>query len=167
MARDNDATDRRLLALLQMNARESVAALSRKLGTARTTVQERITRMERNGTIAGYSVLLQRDPFNQYAEVVAMLSVTNRKMKAVIDQLREFPEIVLCQVTSGEFELLCRVRVAHLEDVQPVLEALGEIEGVERVRSIMVLSTAFDHSQREPITLTTKQVAALRRGELG
>lgn len=167
MIRDNDATDRRLLALLQTNARESVAALSRKLGIARTTVQERIARMERNGTIAGYSVLLKRDPFNQYAEAVVLLGITNRKMKAVTDQLREFPEIVLCQVTSGEFEIACRVRVAHLEDVQPVLEAMGEIPGVERVRSIMVLSTAFDHSQREPTTLTTKQAAALHRGELG
>lgn len=167
MARDNDATDRRLLALLQMNARETIASLSRKLGVARTTVQERITRMERNGTIVGYSVLLRRDPFNQYAEVVAMLSVTNRKMKAVTDRLREFPEIALCQVTSGEFELICRIRVAHLEDVRPVLDALGEIPGVERVRSNMVLSTVFDHSYREPAKLTTEQVAALHRGELG
>jgi DNA-binding Lrp family transcriptional regulator len=167
MARDNDATDRRLLALLQMNARESVATLSRKLGIARTTVQERISRMERNGTIAGYSVVLRRDPFNQYAEAVVLLSVAHRKIKAVIDQLREFPEAVLCQATTGEFELICRIRVAHLEDVQPVLEGIGEIAGVERVRSIMVLSTAFDHSHTEPTSLATKQATALGRGELG
>jgi DNA-binding Lrp family transcriptional regulator len=167
MIKDNDATDRRLLALLQTNARESVAALSRKLGIARTTVQERIARMERNGTIAGYSVLMKRDPFNQYAEAIVLLSVSNRKMKPVTDQLREFPEIVLCQTTSGDFELACRIRVTHLEDVQPVLDALGEIAGVERVRSIMVLSTAFDHGQSGPATLTTKQAAALNRGELG
>lgn len=167
MIKDNDATDRRLLALLQTNARESVAALSRKLGIARTTVQERIARMERNGTIAGYSVLMRRDPFNQYAEAIVLLSVTTRKMKPVTDQLREFPEIALCQTTSGDFELVCRIRVAHLEDVQPVLDALGEIPGVERVRSIMVLSTIFDHGQREPAALTTKQAAALDRGEMG
>jgi hypothetical protein len=81
--------------------------------------------------------------------------------------LREFPEIVLCQTTSGDFELACRIRVAHLEDIQPVLDALGDVAGVERVRSIMVLSTAFDHGQREPAALTTKQAAALHRGELG
>jgi len=167
MIKDNDATDRRLLALLQTNARESVAALSRKLGIARTTVQERIARMERNGTIAGYSVLLRRDPFDQYAEAILFLSVTNRKMKAVIDQLREFPEVALCQTASGDYELVCRIRVPHLEDVQPVLEALGEIAGVERVRSTMVLSTAFDHSQGEPARLTTRQAAVLHRGELG
>lgn len=165
MARDIDATDRRLLALLQMNARESVAALSRKLGIARTTVQERITRLERNGAIAGYAVLLRRDPFDLYAEAIAMLSISHRKMKSVTDHLREFPEIVLCQVVSGKFELICRIRVAHLEDVQPVLEAIGEVDGVERVRSIMVLSTTFEHSHSERTSLATKQ--ALDHGELG
>ena len=167
MIKENDTTDRRLLALLQVNARQSVTALARKLGIARTTVQERITRMERNGIIAGYSVLLKRDPFNQYADVVVLVSVANQKIKAITDQLREFPEIVLCQMVSGEFELLCRIRVAHLEDVQPVLEAIGEIAGVERVRSIMILSTAFDHSQNEPVARTARHLAALRRSELG
>jgi len=167
MARENDAVDRRLLSLLQVNARESVATLGRKLGIARTTVQERIARMERNGTINGYSVLLRRDPFDQYAEVVAMLTVAHRKSKAVIDQLREFPEVVLCQAASGEFELLCRIRVVHLEDVQPVLEGIGDIAGVERVRSIVILSTAFDHSYAETTSLALKQATAVGRGELG
>ncbi len=167
MTTDINATDRRLLSLLQSNARESVAALSRKLGIARTTVQERITRLERNGTIAGYSLVLRRDPFDLYAESVVLLSISNRRMKAVTEQLREFPEIVLCQVVSGEFELVCRVRVAHLEDMQPVLEGIGEISGVERIRSIIVLSTAFDRSHSEPTSLSTKQIAALDHGELG
>lgn len=164
MARDINATDRRLLALLQMNARESVAALARKLGIARTTVQERISRMERDGTILGYSVQMRRDPFNLFAEAVAMITVTNRKTKTVTDQLRQLPEIVQCQVVSGDFELFCRLRVAHLEDVHPVLEEIEEIPGVERVRSIMVLRTAFDYSQShdEPTS-----AAALDRGELG
>jgi DNA-binding Lrp family transcriptional regulator len=166
MTKDINATDRRLLSLLQSNARESVAALSRKLGIARTTVQERINRMERNGTIAGYSLIMQRDPFDLYAESVVLISISNRKMKTVTDHLREFPEIVLCQVVSGEFELVCRVRVAHLEDMQPFLEGVGEIPGVERVRSIIVLTTAFDRSHSEAATLATKQVAAMHHREL-
>lgn len=167
MARDNDATDRRLLALLQTNARATVATLARKLGIARTTVQERISRMERNGTIAGYSVVLRRDPFNQYVEAVVLIATAHRKARAVIDQLREFPEIVLCQGASGDFELICRIRVAHMEDVQPVLDSIGEIAGIERLRSIMVLSTAFDHSHSEPSSQATKQATALGRGEFG
>ena len=51
-----DAKDRSLIALLRANARESTASLARKLGVARSTVQERLTRLEKDGTIAGYTV---------------------------------------------------------------------------------------------------------------
>ena len=51
-------TDSKLLSLLKANAREPTASLARKLGLARSTVQERIARLERSGTIAGYTVRL-------------------------------------------------------------------------------------------------------------
>jgi DNA-binding Lrp family transcriptional regulator len=167
VARENDATDRRLLALLQTNARASVATLARKLGIARTTVQERISRLERNGTIAGYSVVMRRDPFDQYVEVLALLRIAHRAAKAVIAQLRDFPEIVLCQSAGGEFDLICRIRVAHLEDVQPVIDSMGEIRDIERINSIVILSTSFDHSHVEPNSQTHRHADALGRGELG
>ena len=42
-------TDAKLVALLRANAREPTASLARKLGLARSTVQERIARLERDG----------------------------------------------------------------------------------------------------------------------
>lgn len=167
MPRDNDPIDRRLLALLQANARESTATLARKLGVARTTVQERIARLQRNGTISGYSVVLRRDPFEQYAEALLLLSVTHRRQKAVVEALRNFPEVKLCQTVSGDYEVLCRIRVVQLEDVQAVMDSIAEIPGIERVRSIIVLSTNFDRTYAETATLASMQAAALRQGELG
>lgn len=167
MVRDNDPIDRQLLALLQANARESTANLARKLGIARTTVQERIARLQRNGTISGYSVVLRRSPFDQYAEAILLLSVLQRRQKAVVEALRNFPEVWLCQSLSGDYELMCRIRVPQLEDVQPVLDAIAEISGIERVRSIIVLSTNFDRSHTERASLAAIRAAALGHGELG
>ena len=48
-----DQIDRDLIALLQANARESTANLARKLGVARTTVVERLARLERDGVVVG------------------------------------------------------------------------------------------------------------------
>ena len=48
-----DDLDRNLVALLQANARESVASLARQLDVARTTVIARIARLERSNVIAG------------------------------------------------------------------------------------------------------------------
>ncbi|MBQ1767005.1 MAG: AsnC family transcriptional regulator, partial [Aquincola sp.] len=46
-----DDTDRALLALLRENARLPAADLARRLGVARTTVQSRLQRLERQGAI--------------------------------------------------------------------------------------------------------------------
>ena len=51
-----DPLDRRLLALLQANARASTAELARQLGVARTTVLARLARLERSGVVVGYTV---------------------------------------------------------------------------------------------------------------
>ncbi len=51
-------TDEKLIALLKANAREPTASLARKLGLARSTVQERLARLEREGIVRGYTVML-------------------------------------------------------------------------------------------------------------
>ena len=56
-----DDLDRQLVALLQADARASVADLARQLDVARTTVVARIARLERTNVIAGYSVRLGQD----------------------------------------------------------------------------------------------------------
>lgn len=167
MARENDQTDRRLLALLQANARESVATLARKLGVARTTIQERISRLQRNGTIRGYSIILGRDPFDQYADAIALVSTSHKKQRSVVDMLRDFPEIKSCQSLAGDYDLLCRIRVIHLEDMLPVLEALAEVPGVEGVKSTIILSTYFDHTSSDTLGYEQRQVAAIAKGEVG
>ena len=53
-----DTTDRRLISLLRDNARMSVAAMAKSLGVSRGTVQNRLARLEADGTVLGYTVRL-------------------------------------------------------------------------------------------------------------
>lgn len=53
-----DEIDRKLIFALQINVRESVALLARKLGIARTTVTSRIAQLEKTKVITGYGVRL-------------------------------------------------------------------------------------------------------------
>ena len=55
-----DPTNQQLLALLSQNARQSTSALARQLNLSRTAVQERITRLENEGIIAGYQVVINQ-----------------------------------------------------------------------------------------------------------
>ena len=96
-----------------------------------------------------------------------MITIAHRRQKAVVEQLREFPEIKLCQSISGDFDMICRARVAQLEDAQPVVDAVSDIPGVERVKSIVVLSTNFDRSPAEIASMASMQSAAWGKGEAG
>ena len=51
-----DDTDQNLLNLLRSNSRATTSALARQLGISRSTVQDRINRLERRKVIAGYTV---------------------------------------------------------------------------------------------------------------
>jgi DNA-binding Lrp family transcriptional regulator len=68
-----DSTDRQLLSLLRDNARLSVAALAKTLRVARGTVQNRLARMEKDGTIVGYTVKLK--PQDEDQRIRALMTV--------------------------------------------------------------------------------------------
>ena len=78
--RDTDTTSS--IALLRANAREPTASLARKLGLARSTVQERIARLEREGTIKGYTVRLSDEAEAGKLRAVVMISTDPKRRTA-------------------------------------------------------------------------------------
>lgn len=68
-----DDVDRQLIALLRDNARLPVVALAKALRVARATVQNRLTRLEKNGVIVGYTVRLK--PAAERHRIRALMSI--------------------------------------------------------------------------------------------
>ena len=128
-----DRIDRQLIALLQINARDTTTTLAKKLGVARTTVHERIARLERNGTIQGYSVVLTRNPFEGYTQGHVFLRALRHKQPAIVDQLKRMPEIKVCQAVSGEYDMVCLVEVLNLEAMDTLMVEISSLPGVEKV----------------------------------
>lgn len=141
-----DDLDRRLVALLQTNARMATSEISRKLKVARSTVQERITRLENCGLISGYTVLLARTPEVEAVQALVMIAVEQQQVRETIKRLELLPEIRTCLTVSGEFDLFLRVEAPRLEDLDEVLDEIAAIPGVRRSRSSIVLASKFDRS---------------------
>ena len=138
-----DATDRRLIALLQDNARESVTELARKLKLGRSTVHERLAKLERNGVILGYQPILARNLGAQGSRAIVMLSLVQRMQPAVMDRLRLLPEVLTCHTVSGDFDLALMVEAPQMDDLDAVLDEIINLPGVERCRSSIIMTTNF------------------------
>jgi DNA-binding Lrp family transcriptional regulator len=141
-----DETDRRLLALLGANGRAPVAKIGTKLGLARTTVQARLDRLERNGIIAGYTVKLSEDARAGQIRATVLIHITPAAQSAVLRQLERLPAVERVHTTSGRFDLACQLRTQSTLALDETLDRIGEIEGVLAMESLIHLSTRIDRA---------------------
>jgi DNA-binding Lrp family transcriptional regulator len=139
-----DDLDRALIALLQANARTPTADLARRLDVARTTVVARLARLESSGTITGYTVRLAATEGTEGVQAFVNLAVSPKSARSVIDRLSFFPELRQLAAVSGEFDYLAVLRAPTTQRLDTLLDAIGEIDGVLRTTTSVLLAMRID-----------------------
>ncbi len=134
--------DRALIDLLRANAREPTASLARKLGVARSTVQERIARLERDGVIKGYTLKVSEDAAPRIRAIVMIATDMKRADRAIVE-LRKVVEIRTLSAVSGSYDLAATVETETTARMDAVLDRIGNTHGVSRTVSFIVLSEKF------------------------
>ncbi|SFR43427.1 DNA-binding transcriptional regulator, Lrp family [Marinobacter gudaonensis] len=135
--------DQKLLGLLRQNARASVTDLARALHVSRSTVQNRIRRLENNGVIRGYSVQLGGEFAASQVEAHVSIKVVQKLTNRTNTALEGLSQVSQLFSVSGEYDLIAIVQAQSLEELSAVLDAIGNLEGVERTNSAVVLETRF------------------------
>jgi DNA-binding Lrp family transcriptional regulator len=142
----NDALDRELIRLLQANARESSANLARKLGVARTTVVARLSRLEAAGVIVGYTTRLGSEAAERGVQAFVGITVQPRAGREVVARLGRFPELRQLASVSGEFDYMAVLRAESTARLDALLDEIGDIEGVLKTTSSVVLALRVDRT---------------------
>ena len=136
-------TDSRLIALLKANAREPVTSLARKLGLARTTVQERIARLERDGVIKGYTLLLCDKAEAGRLRAVVMMAADPKQADRIGAELKRIPEVRALSAVSGAYDMMAIVEADTAARMDAVLDRIGKESGVTRTVTSIILSEKF------------------------
>ncbi|RQH07996.1 Lrp/AsnC family transcriptional regulator [Paraburkholderia dinghuensis] len=139
-----DDLDRNLVALLQENARESVANLARRLGVARTTVLARIARLERSQVIAGYGARLGQDVLDASLQAWVGLIIAPKHGADLLKRLGKMPEVQLLCAVSGEYDYVAWLRAETPDRLNDLLDQIGTMPGVERTTTSIVLARKID-----------------------
>ena len=139
-----DDTDRALLALLRENARLPIAELARRLKLSRTTVQSRLDRLERQRAITGYTVVVPDELEASLVRAHIMITVAPRQSGVIEATLRKIAEVRVLHSVSGPFDLIAIVAARSIGELDALIDRIGEIEGVERTTSAIVLSTRIE-----------------------
>ena len=139
-----DDKDRKLLALLSANSRESTAALARELGMSRTTVKSRIERLERLGVIAGYTIRYSEAYAEGSIRALVMIRSDPKQAAATIRSLRQIEAVRALHAVNGEFDLVAEVSTASTRELDETLDRIGQSSGVVKTVSSIILTTRFE-----------------------
>lgn len=143
-----DATDLKMLALLQQDGRISNLVLAEKVHLSPSASLRRVRLLEESGAIARYSAVL--DPAVLGLEVDAFVQVTMRRdvehwHENFTAALQTWPEVVGSYIITGDANYLLRVRARNLKHYSAfILEKLYKTSGVLDIRSNIVMQTLKD-----------------------
>jgi len=136
-----DDLDRQLIGELRQNARVTVAALAKKLKVARGTVQNRINRLEKEGTILGYTVRLRPRIEEHRIAALTTIEVEGNRQEQVIKALRGDPAVSELHTTNGRWDLVAELHADSLEAFDQVLGRIRLIEGISGTETSLLLAT--------------------------
>jgi len=136
-----NTTDEKLLSLLLDNGRESTSALARKLSVSRSTVQSKIKRLEETGVIQGYSAQLGDEYASKLVSAHVLITVQQKQTAQTNLKLSAIPQIRALYAISGDYDLIAVVSTETTEQLSRILDDIGNLDGVERTNSSLILET--------------------------
>lgn len=137
-----DDIDRRLLAELSLDARISQVALAARVGLSRSSVQERLKRLEREGVIQGYTLRLGRTPpagLRAYLLIKDSGPSHGRALRA----LEGFPEVRVADSVAGSTDLVLQLEAPSIDDLNRVRDEVAKLPGVSSTETLLVMKAEF------------------------
>jgi Lrp/AsnC family transcriptional regulator len=139
-----DDTDKKLLRMLQQDAKTSINELSARLNLTKSPVYDRIKRYEKLGIIQKYVAILDAKKLNSRMVVFCSVSLENQKLEAIEAfglSIENLPEVVECYLMGGANDFLLKIVVKDLQAYHQFSSGvLASLPNIAQIKSTFVLN---------------------------
>ena len=139
-----DSIDKKLLLLLQKDSKKTTKELSMKLNLSVTAVYERIKKLEREGIIDKYVVLVNRSKVEKGFVVFCHLKLiqhTREFLTKFESEVVKLSEILECHHVSGDYDYILKIAVKDMEAYREFLVTkLTTLEHIGSTHSTFMIS---------------------------
>jgi Lrp/AsnC family leucine-responsive transcriptional regulator len=150
-----DATDRRIIAALQVEGRLTIQELAERCGLSPSPCLRRVRALEAAGIIKGYAAVIDQARVGLPVSVFASVKLERQREEA-LDRFEanvaRWPEVVDCYLMTGQRDYLLRIVVRDIEAYERFLkDKLTRLDGVASIESSFALGQ-IKRSAALPIT---------------
>ncbi len=144
-----DEIDHQILDMLIDNTRIPFTDIAKKLLISAGTVHVRVKKMEEAGIIRGSSLTLDyiKLGYSFIAYVGIFLEKTSQT-KFVLERINEIPYVTVAHITTGKFNIFCKVRAQDTKHAKDIIFMIDDIEGVSRTETMISLEESINDKKR-------------------
>jgi Lrp/AsnC family leucine-responsive transcriptional regulator len=149
-----DKIDRKILDILQSNAKITNAQLSKEIGLSPAPTLERVKKLENSGIIKSYHAKLDTDKIGMGVSTFVYVTLKGHNKHNIdifIDEISRIDEVIECHHITGSGDFVLKVIAQDISSYQKLmLEKVSDISVVDNLQSMVILST-FKDSKVMPI----------------
>lgn len=144
-----DDIDHQILDMLIDNTRVPFTDIAKKLLISAGTVHVRVKKMEDAGIIKGSSLTLDYKKLGySFIAYVGVFLKNTSQTKFVLERINEIPFVTVAHVTTGKFNIFCKIRARDTEHAKDIIFMLDDIEGVYRTETMISLEESLNDKKR-------------------
>lgn len=137
-----DSTDRKILALLQKNARMTVKELAERVSLSAPSVAARIQKMEESGVISGYHAVINTEMAGYPIRAFIQVQVKVKRRADFFKHVKRRREVVACHCITGDYDMLIEGVFPRTRDISSFVESLQEFG---ETKTYIVFSEIIEH----------------------
>ncbi len=138
-----DDIDKKILDLLTEDARMSVKNIASRVCLTSPAISERIKRMEKNGAIAKYTIVLGDEMKKAHINALVSISLAEKDRDLFFETLRKFENVRRCHHVTGSYSYIMRVDCTNMAELETIIT---EFQKVGQTSTQIVLSTPLDRT---------------------
>ena len=143
-----DATDRKILEILQADSNITNAQLAQEIGLSPAPTLERVKKLENSGIIKSYHAQLNAVKVGLGFTALIQVSLTRQISNAIKNftkAINEIPEVVQCLQVTGNFDYQLMIVVKDIPSFERLIaDRLSKIEEIGQMQTQVVLSVIKD-----------------------
>jgi len=138
---DLNETDQKILKALLEDARFSSRQIAKTVGVSVGTVLSRIKKMEDEGLIEGYSVLINHEKLGYQLTVVTEITVSKGKLVETENEIAKIPNVCCVYDVTGLTDAIIVAKFKSRDDLGHFTKKLLSLPYIERTNTHVVLGS--------------------------
>jgi Lrp/AsnC family transcriptional regulator for asnA, asnC and gidA len=144
-----DEIDHQILDMLIDNTRIPYTDIAKKLLISAGTVHVRVKKMEDAKLIQGSSLTLDYVKLGySFIAYVGIFLEKTHQTKFVLERLEEIPFVTVAHITTGKFNIFCKIRARDTTHAKNIIFKIDDIDGVSRTETMISMEESINDKKR-------------------